>query len=173
VSLALAKDQRLSLNPSQISGGCGRLLCCLRYEHEFYVTSRKRFPKEGKVLRTPRGEERVQAVDIFRERVWLRAADGSFQAVPLADLKAELATLTGEPPPGEPAPPSSLVAFEEAPAAVTPERAAEAVSPRRKSRRRRRRRKTRGGPEANPPGSDAAAGDGGLADHPPEPPPGE
>ena len=40
VSLALAKDQRLSLNPSQISGGCGRLLCCLRYEHEFYVASR-------------------------------------------------------------------------------------------------------------------------------------
>src|SRR2546428_11371890 len=53
VSLSLAKDQRLSLNPTQISGGCGRLLCCLRYEHEFYVTSRKRFPKEGKELRTP------------------------------------------------------------------------------------------------------------------------
>src|SRR5256886_11210530 len=52
VSLALAKDQHLSLNPSQISGGCGRLLCCLRYEHDFYVQTRKRFPKEGRVLRT-------------------------------------------------------------------------------------------------------------------------
>lgn len=50
VSLALAKDQHLSLNPAQISGGCGRLLCCLKYEHEFYVTSRKRFPKEGKTV---------------------------------------------------------------------------------------------------------------------------
>ncbi len=44
---ALAKDQHLSLNPSQISGGCGRLLCCLKYEHEFYVTARKRFPQGG------------------------------------------------------------------------------------------------------------------------------
>ncbi|PYO62722.1 MAG: stage 0 sporulation protein, partial [Gemmatimonadetes bacterium] len=44
VSLSLAKDQHLSLNPSQISGGCGRLLCCLRYEHDFYVQTRKRFP---------------------------------------------------------------------------------------------------------------------------------
>ena len=54
VNLGLAKDQHLSLNPSQISGGCGRLLCCLKYEHEFYVTARKRFPKEGKTLRTAR-----------------------------------------------------------------------------------------------------------------------
>ena len=52
VNLGLAKDQHLSLNPSQISGGCGRLLCCLKYEHDFYVTTRKRFPKEGKTLRT-------------------------------------------------------------------------------------------------------------------------
>ena len=45
--------------PSQISGGCGRLLCCLKYEHEFYVTARKRFPKEGKTARAPpRGRSR-------------------------------------------------------------------------------------------------------------------
>ena len=48
VNLGVAKDQRLSLNPSQISGACGRLMCCLRYEHEFYVESRKRFPEGGK-----------------------------------------------------------------------------------------------------------------------------
>jgi hypothetical protein len=174
VSLALAKDQRLSLNPSQISGGCGRLLCCLRYEHDFYVTSRKRFPKEGKVLRTARGEERVQAVDIFRERVLLRAADGSVQVVPLAELKAEVATLAGEPRPAEPAPPSSLVTFDEGPTVVTTERAAEAVSPHRKSRRRRRRRKDRGGRSPNPPGGDATTpSDEAVEDHPTEPPPSE
>ena len=55
VNLGLAKDQHLSLNPSQISGGCGRLLCCLKYEHEFYVTARRRFPKEGKVAARRRG----------------------------------------------------------------------------------------------------------------------
>ena len=83
VSLSLAKDQGLSLNPTQISGPCGRLLCCLHYEHDFYVQQRKRFPKEGKVVRTPEGLERVLAIDIFRERVTLRADDGSTRVVPL------------------------------------------------------------------------------------------
>ncbi|HMJ59387.1 MAG TPA: regulatory iron-sulfur-containing complex subunit RicT [Gemmatimonadales bacterium] len=86
VSLSLAKDQGLSLNPTQISGPCGRLLCCLHYEHDFYVQQRKRFPKEGKVVRTPDGLERVLAIDIFRERVTLRAEDGSTRVVPLAQI---------------------------------------------------------------------------------------
>ena len=88
VSLSLAKDQGLSLNPTQISGPCGRLLCCLHYEHDFYVQQRKRFPKEGKVVRTPEGLERVLAIDIFRERVTLRADDGSTRVVPLELIKA-------------------------------------------------------------------------------------
>ncbi len=92
VSLSVAKDQHLSLNPTQISGPCGRLLCCLRYEHEFYVESRKRYPKEGKVVRTAAGApERVLAVDIFRERVTLRAEDGSTRVVPLAQFQREVA----------------------------------------------------------------------------------
>jgi cell fate regulator YaaT (PSP1 superfamily) len=86
VSLSLAKDQGLSLNPTQISGPCGRLLCCLHYEHDFYVQQRKRFPKEGKVVRTPEGPERVLAIDIFRERVTLRADDGSTRVVPLEHI---------------------------------------------------------------------------------------
>src|SRR5918911_2791357 len=90
VNLGVAKDQKLSLNPSQISGSCGRLMCCLRYEHEFYVQSRKRFPKEGRVLRTARGEEKVIANDIFNDRVTLRSADGDTRAVALAELRREL-----------------------------------------------------------------------------------
>ena len=90
VSLALAKDQHLSLNPSQISGGCGRLLCCLRYEHDFYVQTRKRFPKEGRVLRTALGAERVLAVDIFRETVTLRTDGGDTRVVSLEKLKGEV-----------------------------------------------------------------------------------
>jgi len=97
VSLSLAKDQHLSLNPSQISGGCGRLLCCLRYEHDFYVQTRKRFPKEGKVVRTAVGVERVLAVDIFRETVTLRVdPGGDTRVVTLEKLTAELARV--EPP---------------------------------------------------------------------------
>ena len=87
VSLSLAKAQGLSLNPVQISGPCGRLLCCLHYEHDFYVQQRKRFPKEGKVVKTAEGNERVIAVDIFRERVTLRSEAGATRVVALAQLQ--------------------------------------------------------------------------------------
>jgi cell fate regulator YaaT (PSP1 superfamily) len=93
VNLGLAKDQHLSLNPSQISGGCGRLLCCLKYEHEFYVTARRRFPKEGKVLTSARGPERVIAVDIFRERVFLRSEEHGSRIIPLVQLREEVEAL--------------------------------------------------------------------------------
>jgi cell fate regulator YaaT (PSP1 superfamily) len=92
VNLGVAKDQRLSLNPSQISGACGRLMCCLRYEHEFYAQSRKRFPKEGKLVRTSKGEEKVVSNDIFRERVTLRADDGEVRTILLTELRAEAET---------------------------------------------------------------------------------
>ena len=96
VNLGVAKDQRLSLNPSQISGSCGRLMCCLRYEHEFYVESRRKYPKEGKILRTSRTEEKVVANDIFRERVTLRGVDGEMRVLPLAQLREEM-TAAGDP----------------------------------------------------------------------------
>jgi len=93
VNLGVAKDQRLSLNPSQISGACGRLMCSLRYEHDFYVAARKRFPKEGRLVRTARGEEKVLANDIFRDRVTLRGSDGETRVLPLAELRRELEEL--------------------------------------------------------------------------------
>ncbi len=93
VNLGLAKDQHLSLNPSQISGGCGRLLCCLKYEHEFYVTARRRFPKEGKTIRTAVGAEKVIAVDIFRERVFLRSEEQGSRIIPLLQLREEVEQL--------------------------------------------------------------------------------
>ena len=92
VTLQLAKDQGLSLNPAQISGACGRLMSCLHYEHEVYVQARKRFPKVGKIIRTSRGEERVTGWDLFRDTVALRTEDGTERTVPLEDLKAETAT---------------------------------------------------------------------------------
>jgi hypothetical protein len=91
VKSSTAKDQRLStLNPAQISGSCGRLMCCLRHEHEFYVQQRRRFPKEGKVLVTALGEEKVIANDIFREQVTLRTLTGDTRVLPLAALHKEL-----------------------------------------------------------------------------------
>src|SRR6185369_8457237 len=70
----------------------------LKYEHDFYVSARKRFPKEGKALRTGRGAERVMAVDIFRERVFLRSDEQGPRIIALIDLREELERL-GEPPP--------------------------------------------------------------------------
>jgi cell fate regulator YaaT (PSP1 superfamily) len=91
VTLQLAKDQNLSLNPSQISGACGRLMCSLRYEHDFYVQARKRFPKEGRQVRTSLGVEEVVAVNIFANRVTLKAPSGELRMVALEDLKHEAA----------------------------------------------------------------------------------
>jgi Uncharacterized homolog of PSP1 len=154
VSLALAKDQHLSLNPAQISGGCGRLLCCLKYEHEFYVASRKRFPREGKTLQTARGPEKVVAVDIFRERVFLRHEEQGSRIIPLVQLRDEMEAAHTEtatiapplPPPPAPAPtpaPPRESAAPSSPAPAEPE-----SGPRR--RRRRRGRRGRGGASEGP-----------------------
>ncbi|MBA3578539.1 MAG: Signal peptidase-like protein [Gemmatimonadaceae bacterium] len=97
VNLGVAKDQRLSLNPSQISGACGRLMCCLRYEHEMYVTARKRFPKEGRTFTTPKGEEKVIANDIFQERVTLRAVEGELRVLSLAEFARETGFVSAAP----------------------------------------------------------------------------
>jgi cell fate regulator YaaT (PSP1 superfamily) len=141
VNLGLAKDQHLSLNPSQISGGCGRLLCCLKYEHEFYVTSRKRFPKEGKTIRTSVGPERVVAVDIFRERVFMRSDEQGSRIISLVQLKEEVEQL------GEvlvTAESRAQAAAQEAPA--SDEEPAAQQHPER--RRRRRGRDSGGSPQA-------------------------
>jgi cell fate regulator YaaT (PSP1 superfamily) len=157
VSLSLAKDQHLSLNPAQISGGCGRLLCCLRYEHEFYVASRKRFPKEGKSLRTARGVEKVVAVDIFRERVFVRHEELGPRTVLLADLQAEVEAAVESAPvaperamrPAPPPPPPPP------PAPPEPEPVASNEPAPQPGRRRRRRRRHRRGP-GGPPSQESA-----------------
>jgi cell fate regulator YaaT (PSP1 superfamily) len=89
VSLQLAKDQNLSLNPTQISGTCGRLMCCLTYEHDAYLQARKRFPREGKILRTSRGQEKVIGIDIWHDQVTLLDENRQRREVALADLKTE------------------------------------------------------------------------------------
>ena len=135
VNLGLAKDQRLSLNPTQISGGCGRLLCCLKYEHEFYVETRRRFPKEGKTISTALGPEKVVAVDIFRERVFLRSEEHGARIIPLVQLREEVER-TGE---VLPTPESGATAAP--PPAPVPPGEGNGSSP----QRRRRRRRHRGG----------------------------
>ncbi|MCG6955456.1 MAG: stage 0 sporulation protein [Gemmatimonadetes bacterium] len=104
VSLQLAKDQRLSLNPAQISGCCGRLMCCLMYEHRTYVEARRRFPREGRMLRTKRGDEKVVGVDIWHDSVTLRSREGTRRTVSLNELRSEVALGAGRPTDGQPEP---------------------------------------------------------------------
>ncbi len=164
VNLGLAKDQHLSLNPSQISGGCGRLLCCLKYEHDFYVTARKRFPKEGKVLVTARGSEKVVAVDLFRERVFLRSEEGP-RIVPLLQLKEEMEAAGSLQPPAPPVarapapapaptPPAPPIGAVPAPTAPEPAEAEEGSAPRPRRRRRGRRRRGGGPSGGSPPATE-------------------
>ena len=89
VSLKLAKDQSLSLNPSQISGCCGRLMCCLIYEHKTYIDARRRFPREGKVLKTALGKESVKSVDLLAETETLTSTEGKMRTIALKDLELE------------------------------------------------------------------------------------
>jgi len=69
VSIKMAKEQNLSLNPAKISGMCGRLMCCLKYEQEFYEEARKRMPKVNKEVITPRGIGTVMSCNVLNEQV--------------------------------------------------------------------------------------------------------
>lgn len=91
VSLQVAKDQGLFLNPAQISGCCGRLMCCLMYEHDTYVGARRRFPREGKFVTTERGREKVVGANVFNETVTLLDDEGNRRVAALEDLKRAVA----------------------------------------------------------------------------------
>lgn len=80
VSIKMAKEQNLSLNPTKISGQCGRLMCCLKYEQEYYSQTLKRLPKVGKDIMTPDGAGVVTEISPIREKVKVRihSADDTF-----------------------------------------------------------------------------------------------
>ena len=69
VSIKMAKTQNLSLNPTKISGTCGRLMCCLKYEQNVYEDAAKRMPKAESFVQTPDGPGNVKSVDLLRETV--------------------------------------------------------------------------------------------------------
>ena len=69
VSIKMAKNQGIALNPSRINGMCGRLLCCLKYEDEYYTEQQKKMPKTNSKVATPDGIGIVDSIDIFKEIV--------------------------------------------------------------------------------------------------------
>ncbi|NLB37769.1 MAG: stage 0 sporulation family protein [Clostridiales bacterium] len=76
VSVKMAKEQNLSLNPAKISGGCGRLMCCLKYEQEQYEKTRKRMPRVGKDVITVDGRGMVADINVLKETVKVRIPKG-------------------------------------------------------------------------------------------------
>lgn len=86
VSIRMAKEQDLPLNSSKISGVCGRLMCCLRYEFEAYKDFKSRAPKKKAIIDTPLGKARVQEYNTPREELILRLESGKVFRVSLADM---------------------------------------------------------------------------------------
>ena len=76
VSIKMAKEQNISLNPSKISGNCGRLMCCLKYEQNVYEEKLKRLPKIGAIVKTEDGTGEVCAVETLKEVIRVKFEDG-------------------------------------------------------------------------------------------------
>ena len=95
VSIKMAKEQNISLNPSKISGNCGRLMCCLKYENEVYEDKLKRLPNIGAIVKTEDGEGEVDGVETLKERVKVkfRTEDGdgyTYKRYDAKDIKVKI-----------------------------------------------------------------------------------
>lgn len=75
VSINMAKNQNLSLNPNKINGVCGRLLCCLKYENDLYKENRKELPKVGEIVELKEGKGKVETVDILNKKYTVNIPD--------------------------------------------------------------------------------------------------
>lgn len=90
VTIKMAKEQNVSLNPSKISGNCGRLMCCLKYEQEVYEDKLKKLPGIGSIVQTEDGKGEVCGVETLKERIKVKFKDGEetfFKRYDLKDVK--------------------------------------------------------------------------------------
>jgi cell fate regulator YaaT (PSP1 superfamily) len=81
VTIKMAKEEGLPLNPPKISGLCGRLMCCLSYEYETYKILSKGLPHEGEHLNTPEGKGKVINVNVFKRLVSVQLDEGGYTEV--------------------------------------------------------------------------------------------
>ena len=100
VSVRMAKEQGLSLNPSKISGLCGRLMCCLGYEYDSYCRMKSKFPKPGDMVETPAGRGKVVRQNIVKQTVTVLMGDGQEVDVAL-DTIVEKPKKRGQPKKGK------------------------------------------------------------------------
>ena len=81
ISIKMAKEQNLPLNPTKISGLCGRLMCCLGYEHKTYKELMKGLPKEGDIIKTAKGSGKVISINALKRAVTVELEDGTLVEV--------------------------------------------------------------------------------------------
>jgi len=86
VSIKMAKEQGLSLNPTKISGVCGRLMCCLTFENKTYKSLKRSMPKLGKIITTKEGKGRVIRQNVLKASVLIKIDDDTKIEVPIKDL---------------------------------------------------------------------------------------
>ena len=89
VSIRMAKDQSLSLNPTKISGLCGRLMCCLTFENDTYQELKESFPKIGKAVTTQNGMGKILRHNVLKKLVVVRMEDGTEIELSLEDVNTE------------------------------------------------------------------------------------
>ncbi len=88
ISVRMARDQSLPLNPASISGPCGKLLCCLKYEHDQYLEMRDKHPAPGSRVNTPQGEGRVMHINHFKEKVTVQLESETVVEFKVSDISA-------------------------------------------------------------------------------------
>lgn len=148
VSIKMAKEQGLSLNPTKISGTCGRLMCCLKYEQEAYQALQRTTPPQGSYVQTPAGRGVVTDVSLIAGTLKVRLDDSSPDAAPQSFAVAQVKLLHGSGPRPRPgkqpptaaekpavAPTADATAAEAAPAASRPEQPEQPHRPREQRRR--------------------------------------
>ena len=77
VTISMAKNQNLSLNPNKINGVCGRLLCCLKYEDDGYKECRKCLPKVGQIIEVENGKGKVTSIDVLNKKIKIELENGN------------------------------------------------------------------------------------------------
>jgi cell fate regulator YaaT (PSP1 superfamily) len=93
ISMKMAKDQSLFLNPVKFSGVCGKLMCCLRYEHDTYVEAKKRLPLIGEIVMSPKGQGKVMDLNLLKETALVQLLESKVELeFPASELRIEKTT---------------------------------------------------------------------------------
>ncbi len=90
ISVKMAKEQNVILNPNKISGGCGRLLCCLNYEYDMYKELSKGLPKIGKKVTLPEGSGKIRSIDIFSSTITIDIQDADQVTMDIEEFREKI-----------------------------------------------------------------------------------